>query len=544
MKNWSISVMALGAIMLMGGARADTRWQSATDYVDELQATTTDGVCIAIAAIDGDNLTQHVAGTCDAANLFQIGSITKSFTGILLADAILSERLGFESTLEDLLGENVPRFENTSITMLDLATHTSGLPRIPDNLFHDAADMSDPYLHYGGKELFAFLSSHELAHKPGTHDEYSNLGMGLLGHILAGVYDRSYADLVNTIVTTPLGLDDTVVIPNAEQANRVLDGHTVTNEVVPNWQFDALAGAGALYSSLDDMVAYVKANLDAPDGPLGDRLQLSHREQRTTPALQGAIGLAWIRWTRNRSVTIWHNGGTAGHRSFVGFTPETGRGAVVLANAFLSEIDAIGAHLLGSENPLPPIATTVASDDGLFADYLGTYDFTHSFKIQITTDGAKLYGQATAQPRFTMIELSSDRYRIDLVPAEIEFVRGNDGNVESLRLHQNGVEQLARKSGVEVERETVALNTEELDRYVGKYRLAPNLVFDVTRDGVQLNAKLTGQPRFPVYAKTKTRFYYEVVAAELEFHVDAGDNQASALTLYQNGVHKAPRIDE
>ncbi len=217
---------------------------------------------------------------------------------------------------------------------------------------------------------------------------------------------------------------------------------------------------------------------------------------------------------------------------------------MVLANAFLSEIDAIGAHLLGSENPLPPIATTVASDDGLFADYLGTYDFTHSFKIQITTDGANLYGQATAQPRFTMIELSSDRYRIDLVPAEIEFVRGNDGNVESLRLHQNGVEQLARKSGVEVERETVALSTEELDRYVGKYRLAPNLVFDVTRDGVQLNAKLTGQPRFPVYAKTKTRFYYEVVAAELEFHVDAGDNQASALTLYQNGVHKAPRIDE
>ncbi len=546
MKNCSIIGLALSAIVITTGVRADMAWQSATDYVDELQATTTDGVCIAIAAIDGASVTQHIAGTCDAKSLFQIGSITKTFTGILLADAILSERLSFDSTLDDVLGERVPRYEDKSITLLDLATHTSGLPRLPDNLFSDGTDMSDPYLHYGETDLLAFLSSHELAHEPGTHDEYSNLGMGLLGHILAGVYDQPYANVVGDIVTGPLGLSDTIIAPNAEQVNRVLDGHTATNEVVPNWQFDALAGAGALYSSLDDMVAYVKANQKAPDGLLGKRLQLSHGEQRAAPALGGTIGLAWIRWSRDDRVTIWHNGGTAGHRSFIGFTPATGRGAVVLANASLSVVDAIGAQLLGSDNPLPPITKPITAEaygDGVFADYLGSYDFTPAFKMTIATDGAKLFGQATGQPRFTMIEVASDRYRIDVVAAEIGFNRDDDGEVASLTLYQNGVEQIARKSGVEIERETVAVSTAELDRYVGKYRLAPTAVFDVTRDGTQLKVRLTGQPSFPVYPKSTTRFYYEVVPAELEFHIDPDAAQASGLTLYQNGVHEAPRID-
>ncbi|MCZ6644114.1 MAG: serine hydrolase, partial [Gammaproteobacteria bacterium] len=460
------------------------------------------------------------------------------------ADAVITDRVSLDTPLGELLDQTVPSFNGKPITLVDIATHTSGLPRLPDNINLDAEHMIDPYLHYGEDELLTFLAGHELVRAPGEQAEYSNLGMGLLGYLLTELYDRPYAELVEGLVADPLGMSDTVVVPQEQHENRVLSGHDGSFEVVADWQFDVLAGAGALYSTVNDMVKYIKANLVAPAGPLGEQLQFTHGEQRSAPALGGAIGLAWIRWTRNDVVSIWHNGGTAGYRTFVGFTPATGRGAVVLANAVLGEIDAIGAHLLGSESPLPSIVEVSDTSDGPLGEYLGTYSFTPDVSLKITTDGERIYGQMTGQPRFTTTNKSKDRYVIDQVPAEIEFVRGESGVVEALTLYQNGTEQKARKSGVEVTREVVDVAVEVLDRYLGSYELTPSTIFEITREGTQLFAQLTRQPKFPVYAKTATRFYFEVVVAEIEFNVQADENRATELTLYQNGIHVAPRTGD
>ena len=172
MRDWLIILLVVGGIVGVDKASADPRWEKTTEYVDELQASTADGVCIAIASIDGDSVVQHIAGSCNADNLFQIGSITKTFTGIMLADAILTEKVSLDTTLNDLLDQRVPTYEGSRIALVDLATHTSGLPRLPDNLILDPDHITDPYLHYGETELKMFLANHELTRAPGDENEY------------------------------------------------------------------------------------------------------------------------------------------------------------------------------------------------------------------------------------------------------------------------------------------------------------------------------------------------------------------------------------
>ena len=212
-------------------ADASTRWREATGYVDQLQATTAGGICIAIAAIDGDTVTKHFAGTCNAESLFQIGSITKTFTATVFADAVISDRVSLDTPLAELLDQAVPSYDGKGITLVDIATHTSGLPRLPDNIDLDAEHKNDPYLHYGEDELLAFLADHRLVRSPGEQAEYSNLGMGLLGYLLSELYERPYAELVEGLVAEPLGMFDTVVVPNERHKDRVLSGHDGSFEV-------------------------------------------------------------------------------------------------------------------------------------------------------------------------------------------------------------------------------------------------------------------------------------------------------------------------
>jgi len=540
-----ISTLVATGILVLGGqgmnASAQSVWQETTSYIEALQDATSDKVCIAMALVDGDEVTQHYAGDCDGKSLFQIGSITKTFTGVLLADAVLDGRVTLSTTIDELVDAPVPEIRGRPITLLDLATHSSGLPRLPDNLRLDQETMADPYVRYGRAELMSFLADHELGRAPEAEVEYSNLAMGLLGFLLADLADSSYGDLVRSTISEPLGMRDTVVEPDDEQLARATAGHTSAGDEVERWGFDSLAGAGALYSTLEDMVRYVQSNLQAPDGVIGDRLAFASEIRRSAEPLGGDIGLAWINWNADGERGVWHNGGTAGHRSFVGFLPGSNRGAIVLASASLTEVDAIGGFLLGAEAALPALATT---QGGPFAAYLGNFSLTPAFAIKVSSDGSSLFGQATGQPRFTMTEVIADRYRIEGVDAEIQFNRNDDGTVESLILHQNGVEQKAMKDGMVVEREIVDVSGGVLERYVGQYQLAPGAVMTVTRDGRQLSIQLTGQPAFPVYPTSESRFYYEVVEAEVEFNLNDAGDEVDSLTLYQNGRHQARRLSD
>jgi serine-type D-Ala-D-Ala carboxypeptidase/endopeptidase len=279
----------------------------------------------------------------DADSVFEIGSITKVFTAILLAD--MAER--GEVALDDPIAKHlpstmrVPERSGRKITLLDLSTQTSGLPRLPDNL--KPADPRNPYADYTVERMYEFLSRHELRRDPGALFEYSNLGVGLLGHVLALRAGKSYERLVKERILEPLDMDHTAITLTSWMTTHLAKGHNTAGAVVLNWDVGVLAGAGALRSTMNDMLRFARANLQSRSR-LQQVMQRTHAVRAPAGRDDMSIGMNWlVRRVSPQQEVVWHNGGTGGYRTWLGFDKQKGLAAVILTNS------AHGADELGFE---------------------------------------------------------------------------------------------------------------------------------------------------------------------------------------------------
>jgi CubicO group peptidase (beta-lactamase class C family) len=306
--------------------------------------------------------------TPDENTVFEIGSITKVFTSTLLADLVQRGDLTLDTPIEDLLPANVtaPTRGGRSITLRSLATHSSGLPRLPGNLA--PANPSNPYADYTVEQLYDFLSGHELARDIGAQYEYSNLGAGLLGHLLALRHGSTYERAIEERIAQPLGMRDTRVALTPSMTSRLALGHAGTTPV-PNWDIPTLAGAGALRSTARDMLTFLAANAGLSETPLSPALHATHEPQAPAgPNMQVALG--WHVRTGENGETVWHNGGTGGYRTWAGFRPTERVGVVVLTNTSTSADD-IGFHMLDPSFPLTEVRTAVAVETATLDRYVG-----------------------------------------------------------------------------------------------------------------------------------------------------------------------------
>ena len=281
----------------------------------------------------------------DARTVFEIGSITKVFTAVMLAEMMRRGEVGPEDPIARYLpgSVQVPARAGRQITLLDLATHQSGLPRLPGNL--RPADGANPYADYTAQDLHRFLSSYRLERDIGERFEYSNLGVGLLGHVLASRAGTSYETALTARVLEPLELDETRITLTPAMAQRLAAGHTAKGRVAKNWDVGVLAGAGGLRSTADDMLTFAAAHFDS-GGVLFPSLRLALRAQR--PVERGgtdSVGLGWVLMRQEGRPVAWHNGGTGGYRSFIALDRERRRAIVVLTNSATS-VDDIGMMLL------------------------------------------------------------------------------------------------------------------------------------------------------------------------------------------------------
>src|SRR6266404_338219 len=267
----------------------------------------------------------------DGNSLFEIGSITKVFTSSLLAEMVRRGEVRLEDPASKYLPDSarLPSRNGKGITLLDLATQTSGLPRLPGNLA--PKDPKNPYADYTVEQLYDFLSHYTLTRDIGEKYEYSNLGVGLLGHILARKAGMSYEELVTKRILEPLGMKDTGITLSAPMRARLAPGHDAGGAPVGNWDVPVLAGAGALRSTANDMLKFLAANLDAGDGPLPSALRETHKARRPTGMPQLEIGLGWHIFHRFDNDLVWHNGGTGGYHSWIGFLAARRVGVVVLS---------------------------------------------------------------------------------------------------------------------------------------------------------------------------------------------------------------------
>jgi CubicO group peptidase (beta-lactamase class C family) len=324
------------------------------------------GVGIVVGLLEADGRTRVVfAGSAGEGarplgpqTVFEIGSITKVFTGTLLADMVERGEVSLSDPVANYLprGVRVPSRGGREITLLDLATHRSGLPRLPANM--PRADPANPYADYTGQHLYAFLSALELEREIGSTFEYSNLGVGLLGDALARGAGGSYEAVIRQRILDPLGMDKTGIELKGEILTWMAQGHNARNNPVPLWTASALAAAGALRSDVLDMLRFLDANLGEPGSDLEEAMRVAHRPRAgTAPDADSegpSIGLNWLIQPSGGTSILWHNGGTGGFRSFIGLDPDRGVGVVVLANSGHS-VDDIGVHLLDPAFPLMQI---------------------------------------------------------------------------------------------------------------------------------------------------------------------------------------------
>jgi len=380
--------------------------------------------------------------------VFEIGSITKVFTGLLLADMVLRGEVALDDPVSRYLpaGTAVPELDGSVITLRHLTTHTSGLPRLPDNM--QPADPDDPYADYDPTRLRAFLAGHKLRRAPGAMYEYSNLGAGLLGWALATRAGLPYGELLRRRILEPLGMRQSGIVETGAMRAQLATGHDPMGVPTPAWHLDVLAGAGALSSTLDDMLRFAGAASDTVKGPLARVMALSQREYFRVDSVT-SLGLGWHRRTIRGRTTAWHNGGTGGFRSMLVVDAGSGRAGIVLANSALDS-DALGRMLLDAGVPIPPLPekrATVAVDAATLARYVGRYVLSSTFVITITardTTGIDL--QATAQPKFHLHASSPVDFFLTGVQASISFETDSAGKVTALVLHQNGANQRAPRS--------------------------------------------------------------------------------------------------
>ena len=294
-------------------------------------------------------------GAAKPDSIFEIGSISKTFTALILAQMVEQGKVHLDDPVRSLLPPGaVGQPAGPEITLLDLATQHSGLPRMPDN-FHPA-DNQNPYVDYRPADLYAFLRQHGVARPADAGFLYSNLGFGLLGQALADRAGLAYPALLQQQVTAPLGLRDTGVVLTREQQARFLQGHSPSHRPAPAWDFDALAGCGAIRSTASDLLTYLQAQLHpgalqpgparTPAATLASAITLQH--QLRADSLPGMkIGLAWL--YQDSTGNYWHNGGTGGFSSYAFFNPLGDYAAVVLFNTTIgpegSFADRLGEHI-------------------------------------------------------------------------------------------------------------------------------------------------------------------------------------------------------
>jgi serine-type D-Ala-D-Ala carboxypeptidase/endopeptidase len=382
----------------------------------------------------------------DATSVFEIGSVTKTFTTTALAEMVQRKMVALEDPVRKYLPPDaVPpgKDGDKEIRLIDLATQHSGLPRLPGNM--NPKDPTNPYEDYTPQLLYEFLAKQTLHLNPNTTFLYSNLGMGLLGHALSLRYGKPYEQMIAELVATPLDMPDTRITLTADEKNRLAPGHDADGKVVPNWDLPTLAGAGALRSTANDLLRYVQAHMDPPE-KLKPAIELAHLERHKV-AGAGAIALAWL--IKLDGKTYWHNGGTGGYTTYISFNAERKTGVVVLVNSSGNLMDQIGdrlEHMLANEAVQPlPIRRAITLDSKTLDEYVGSYELVPGVRFTFTHEGDSLFGQLTGQGPLRYYPEKKDEFFLRAVPASVTFERDTQGKVSACVLHQNGRDQKAKR---------------------------------------------------------------------------------------------------
>ncbi len=379
------------------------------------------------------------AGAPDADTLFEIGSISKVFTGVLLAHAVARGEVALTDLAQKHMpeGRTLPKTDANQIRIVDLATHMSGLPRLPDGMDPRG---DDPYASFTVEALYDGACRSMLRNEPGSTYEYSNLGAALLGQLLverAGA--KSYEDLLRDRVLEPLAMDRTSIrVPDTMSA-MLANGSNADLAPVKAWNLAAFAPAGGIRSSMTDMLKFARAQwTPLAAAHSASSLAAAREKQRDLPG-GAAIGLGWH--IAKDQATRWHNGETGGFHSALFVRVEDRRTVCILANTATSAIDAVAERLLqrlcGAEVEPPKFEKPIALEPAALDRFVGVYELQDGIALAVTRRDRFLYAQITGQPALRVLPRAPTEFFYRAVQATIRFQSEGD-TVAALELEQGG----------------------------------------------------------------------------------------------------------
>ncbi len=459
------------------------------ERVDEYGQT----VGIVAGIIRGINRYPYAYGTLNrgtirrasAMTVFEIGQLSSLYTTSMLSLMVQRSDVNLTDRVSDYLPETVTVPTTPTgrpIQIEHLATHTSGLPRLPDNLVSD--DPDDPLKGYSVELLYAFLARYADAQRerPGSFFDfddqegddredngqeggdqegddpfeeevrytYSDLGMGLLGHVLERAAGESYDDLIRELLGDPIKLANTANTPSQSMRTYLATGHDDARRPVPAWSDTTLVGGTGLKSNLHDMMTLVSANMGIiyalPEDFTEDDSTRYHasfdslivaRKSTGEEGVETALGWKVRKDAQGRDIH-WLTGRTNGFYAFAAFIKAWRKGVVVLSNSS-ADIEDIGFHLLSARNPLaPPPKQAARMSEAAYEACIGTFAFSPEFTVDITYSDGKLYGQPPGQPRSELVLESSGDFYLEEEDARITFVPDESGIVDHFLFLQDG----------------------------------------------------------------------------------------------------------
>src|SRR5262245_15856312 len=457
MKRFALLLIGISCFSAQLPVRAEVTDDEVKNILQDRIDRAKRGVGIVVGLVDEKgtrvitygNASKDSKQVLDGNSVFEIGSVTKVFTATLLAEMVERGEVSLSDPISKYLPKTVktPTRDGKEITLFDLATQTSGLPHIPTTFA--PKNPKTLYADYSVDQLYAFLSSYTLTRGIGEKYEYSNLGVGLLGHILALRAGTDYETLVRKRICEPLKMRDTKITLTPEMQARLATGHNQMLKPVTNWDLPTLAGAGALRSTVNDMLKIVAANIGLAKSPLFAAMQRAQQSQRETGQPDLSIGLNWHILKKFDSEMVWHNGGTGGYHSFIGLDRKNRKGVVVLSNS-ANDIDDIGRHLLVSQYPLaklepPKEHKAIKIDPMIFDAYAGEYELAPGFSVVFSREGEKFFLQPPGQSKVEIFPESETDFFLDVADAQVTFVKDDKGQVTQVVLHQNGRNQTLKK---------------------------------------------------------------------------------------------------
>jgi CubicO group peptidase (beta-lactamase class C family) len=413
----------------------------------------------------------------DMLTVYELGSVSKVFTGLLLADAVSRGEINLNAAanVANPAGIRLPSRNGRSIKWIDLSTHRAGLPRLSSNL--PLTDLVNPYRDYDSNKAAEFLNQYELPRQPGETHEYSNFGASVLGYLVAQKAGKPYQELLRERIAEPLRMTDCTVSLSDDQIKRLATPHDKFGSVTSPWTFADLPGAGGVHATMRDMMRFAKAQLNPPSGPFGEAIDLAWKQHTEADESGPAMGLGWM--IAGDGQTRWHNGQTGGSHSALFINRKLKCAVIVLCNtAVTNEVDQLAMQLVmkaapprggqahfapktPQNEPVPddfgigpkpePSETPdhasgkLTIDSQLRSRLVGRYQLAPDFIFTVSDRDGHLMVGITNQATQEVYPDSPTRWSYHGVDATLEFKLTKTGPAKSLILHQNGIKQTARR---------------------------------------------------------------------------------------------------